>query len=403
MTTFSYVAVEPSGKKVSGTITAPDRNGAISSILAEGRFVLDLRESATPSQPGAPRAITGRASRADLALFTRRLADLAAAGLPLDRAIQVVGEQSESPALTRVAEEALEDVRGGLPVSQALAKFPKFFSPIFTETLRAGEASGQFAEVAARLADFQEREVTRRSQIVSALIYPAVLTTVAAGVIVFLLTFVLPRLSVVFKDLGTDLPASTRLLLDFTDFLSANWMFIVGVVVGAFVFYRAAVLSEQGAIMRDRALLKLPAAGKIVGKAVISRFSRVLSTLIYGGVPILESLRLSGMASGNRLIQSVADDVAIQVRDGEALHHAMSSTGAFPPVLTHMVAIGEETGDLPTMLSRVADSLDFEVDTGVRRMTAMFEPLIVVVMGVFVGFVVLSVMLPIFEAQNLVK
>ncbi|BBO22512.1 MAG: type II secretion system F family protein [Fimbriimonadaceae bacterium] len=403
MTTFSYVAVEPSGKKVSGTITAPDRNGAISSILAEGRFVLDLRESSAPTHPGAPRAITGRASRADLALFTRRLADLAAAGLPLDRAIQVVGEQSESPALMRVAEGALEDVRGGLPVSQALAKFPKFFSPIFTETLRAGEASGQFAEVAARLADFQEREVTRRSQIVSALIYPAVLTTVAAGVIVFLLTFVLPRLSVVFKDLGTDLPASTRLLLDFTDFLSANWMLIVGVVVGAFVFYRAAVLSEQGAIMRDRVLLRLPAAGKIVGKAVISRFSRVLSTLIYGGVPILESLRLSGMASGNRLIQSVADDVATQVRDGEALHHAMSSTGAFPPVLTHMVAIGEETGDLPTMLSRVADSLDFEVDTGVRRMTAMFEPLIVVVMGVFVGFVVLSVMLPIFEAQNLVK
>lgn len=403
MTTFSYVAVEPSGKKVTGTITAPDRNGAISSILAEGRFVLDLRESSAPTKPGVPRAITGRASRADLALFTRRLADLAAAGLPLDRAIQVVGEQSESPALMRVAEEALEDVRGGLPVSQALAKFPKFFSPIFTETLRAGEASGQFAEVAARLADFQEREVTRRSQIVSALIYPAVLTTVAAGVIVFLLTFVLPRLSVVFKDLGTDLPASTRLLLDFTDFLSANWMLIVGVIVGATVFYRAAVLSEQGAIMRDRLLLRLPAAGKVVGKAVISRFSRVLSTLIYGGVPILESLRLSGMASGNRLIQSVAEEVATQVRDGEALHNAMSSTGAFPPVLTHMVAIGEETGDLPTMLSRVADSLDFEVDTGVRRMTAMFEPLIVVVMGVFVGFVVLSVMLPIFEAQNLVK
>lgn len=411
MTSYVYTALEPSGRKRSGVVDAPDRDTAIATITSEGKFVVDIREhsgSALVKREGAASVVAeqkrrGRVGRGDLALFTRRLADLAEAGLPLDRALQVVSEQSESQTLSEVAEAALEDVRGGLPVSQALAKHPKLFPVVFTETLKAGEASGQFAEVATRLADFQEKEVNRRSIIVSALIYPAVLTCMAIFVVIFLLTFVVPRLSGVFADLGSDLPAATKLLLAMTGFLAQNGIYIAGGVVALILLYRAWVATEQGEYTRDQALLGLPLLGSIIAKSTVSRYARVLGTLVYGGVPILEALRLSGMAAGNKVFGVSSAQVEEEVREGRPIAEAMRNSGAFPPVLTHMVAIGEETGNLPKMLGRVSDSLDFEVDNGMRRLTTLVEPIIVVVMGAFVGFVVLSVLLPIYQAQQAVK
>lgn len=405
MTTYSYIALEPSGKRKTGYVDAANRDAAMNAITAEGRFVLELKEQAgvsvSSSAGGVPKR--GRASRADLALFTRRLADLADAGLPLDRVLQVVAEQSESAALTEVAEKSLEEVRGGRPVSDALAMHPKLFPQVYTQTLKAGESSGQFAQVASRLADFQEKEVARRSQIVSALIYPAILATTAVFVIIFLLTFVVPRLQGIFTSLGNDLPASTQLLLAMTDFLQHKGLYlVVGIVVAIFV-YRAWVRTEPGALMRDSILLRLPAMGGVIQKATVSRFARVLGTLVYGGVPILEAINLAGLAAGNRVFLQSAKQVEQEVREGRPIAGAMRDAGAFPPVLTHMVAIGEETGDLPKMLGRVSDSLDFEVDNGMRRVTALVEPIIVLGMGTFVGFVVLSVLLPIYAAQDLVK
>lgn len=402
LTTYSYVAVEPSGRKRSGFVEAADREAAMAKLTAEGTFPLEIKEQ---KRSDADQPKKGRVTRQDLALFTRRLADLSGAGLPLDRAVQVVAEQSESAYLAHVSEQALVDVRGGLPVSQALAKYPKLFPQVYTQTLAAGEASGQFAEVAGRLADFQENEVARRSQITSALIYPAILLFTAVSVVVFLLMFVVPRLAGVFKDLQTagELPATTRLLLATTDFLTTNWLLILGVIVGSIIFFRAWTATEAGAYGRDSLVLRSPLLGKVISKAVISRYARVLGTLVYGGVPILEAIKLSGLASGNRVFEKTSNQVEQDVREGRPIAEAMRDAGAFPPVLTHMVAIGEETGDLPKMLGRVSDSLDFEVDTGLRRLTALVEPIIVLSMGAFVGFVVLSILLPIYQAQNLVK
>ncbi len=404
MQTFRYSAYDAAGSRVSGAVEAADREAAIARLMAEGRFVTEISAASKRSgadEPGAGRR--GRVSKADLALFTRRLADLSAAGLPLDRALQVVAEQSESAKLTEVAEQALEDVRSGLAVSQALEKHSRLFPDVYTQTLRAGEASGQFPDVASRLADFQEKEVARRSQIVSALIYPGVLTLTAVFVVIFLLTFVIPRLADVFKDLGDDLPVTTKLLLASTGFLTSNVLYLLAGMAAAVVAYRAWVATDLGALARDRAVLSAPVVGKVIQKAVVSRFARVLGTLVYGGVPILEGLRLAGLSSGNRLFQARSEDVANLVREGRSIAGAMREVGTFPPVLTHMVAIGEETGDLSKMLGRVSDSLDFEVDNGMRRLTALVEPVIVLAMGGFVGFVVLSVLLPIFQAQNLVK
>jgi type II secretory pathway component PulF len=305
--------------------------------------------------------------------------------------------------LKDICGQALIDIRSGLQVSQALAKHPKYFNEVFTQTLRAGEASGQFSEVAARLADYQEMEVTRRGQITSALIYPAVLACAAVGVIAFLITFVIPRLSTVFEGLGTDLPWNTRILLDFSDFITSHWFSVLVAIIAVVFAVRAWFSTSAGALSRDRMLITSPIVGPVIRKATVSRFARVLSTLIFGGVPILDALEIAGLSASNRIFLKSARLVEEEVRAGRPVAEAMRDAGAFPPVLTHMVAVGEETGDLPKMLGRVADSLDFEVDTGMRRLVSFVEPLIILTMGVVVGFVVLSVLLPIYQSQNLVK
>jgi type II secretory pathway component PulF len=401
--TFNYTALDSSGAKRTGVVEAETREAAIARLATEGRFVTDIAQAGSSGKRHSGHDIHGKVAAQDMAVFTRRLADLARAGLPLDRVLHVVGEQSESPVLQAVCAQALEDVRGGLPVSQALAKHPRLFAEVYTQTLRAGEASGQFGEVAARLADLQEKEVSRRSQIVSALVYPAILSMTALAVITFLMTFVIPKLSGVFKDLGGDLPAPTRILIAVAVFIVENWVVVISSIVAVVVGLRVWLGTPGGAFARDKALLNLPVVGPVITKATVSRFARVLGTLVYGGVPILEAIDISGLAAGNRLFAVSAKQVESDVREGRPIAEAMADAGAFPPVLTHMVAIGEETGDLPLMLSRVSDSLDFEVDTGMRRLVALVEPVIVLSMGVFVGYVVVSVLLPIFQAQALVK
>jgi type IV pilus assembly protein PilC len=411
--TFAYTALDAAGARRTGMLDADSRDAAVAQLAAEGRFVLDIKGA--DKAAGAGQIVIGgkkRPSRQDIALFTRRMSDLASAGLPLDRVLQVVAEQSESATLREVADEALEDVRGGLPVSQALAKHPRYFNEVYTQTLRAGEASGQFGDVAGRLADFMEKEVMRRSQVVSALIYPAILSMTALSVIVFLMTFVVPKLAGVFSDMGSDLPVTTQMLMSATDFMSKNWIVILITTAVAIVGTRVWVATPAGAETRDRFLLTAPIVGPVIRKATVSRFARVLGTLVYGGVPILDAIEIAGLSAGNRVFLKSSAAVGDEVRAGRSIAEAMrdagrtgtnASSGAFPPVLTHMVAIGEETGDLPKMLGRVAESLDFEVDTGMRRLVSLVEPLIVLTMGSFVGFVVLSVLLPIFNAQSVVK
>lgn len=401
---FAYTALDSAGQRKAGVVEAEDKDAAVAQLTAEGRFVLEIKpQAATAAQTVSSLTGNKTPSREDIALFTRRMADMATAGLPLDRVLQVVAEQAENPTLRNVAVESLNDVRAGTPVSQALAKYPKFFPEVYTQTLRAGEASGQFPQVASRLADFQEKEVTRRSQITSALVYPSILAGTAVAVVIFMLTFVVPRLSGVFKDLGNDLPITTKMLLASTDFMTKNWIIIIIGLVAAVIGIRSFLATENGAYLRDKFLLTAPIIGPVVTKATISRFARVLGTLVYGGVPILEALEIAGLSAGNRVFTRSAEVVQEEVRAGRPIAEAMRDTGAFPPVLNHMVAIGEETGDLPKMLERVSDSLDFEVDTGMRRLVTMVEPAIVLTMAVYIGFIVVSVMLPIFQAQETVK
>lgn len=400
--TFAYTAIDASGRKRTGEIDAASADAARQQLATDGRYVLEIGEKEVKAS-GVQTLGGKRVNRNDLALFTRRLADLSAAGLPLDRVLSVIAEQSESKVLSEVALEVLEEVRGGRSVSESLAMHPKYFSTIYTQTLRAGEASGQFPEVATRLANFQESEVARRSKVVSALTYPAILASVAVLVVIALLTFVVPSLTNVFKDMGGQLPVATQILLAITGFLNHNYIGLIIGIVAVIVGFRSYAATEAGATQVDNFMLHAPLIGKIVTKSTVSRFSRVLATLVYGGVPILEALELAGKAAGNRVFLRSANQVEADVREGQPIAAAMRDAGAFPPVLTNMVAVGEETGNLPLMLNRVSDSLDFEVDNGLTRLTSLVEPIIVICMGVIVAFIVISVLLPIYQTQQLVK
>jgi len=400
LATYSYVAFELSGRRLTGTVDAPDQSSAMAIVASSGAKLLEISERASSGSTSAKKQSV---SRAELALLTRRLADLSAAGLPLDRSLQLSGEQSDNIYLQQVTLEATKDVRGGVPISDALAKYPDLFPSVFTMTLKAGEASGQFPQVAARLAELQQTEVRRRSQFIGALTYPAILAATCVVVVLFLMLFIIPKLSGVFNDLGSELPASTRLLLSASDFTTHNGALILIALVALVVVYQGYMRSAQGQYSRDRILLNMPLVGKIVTKAAISRYARVLGTLIYGGVPILESLRIAGAAVGNRVLEASGTEVQKSVREGHRIADAMRDTGVFSNVLVQMVAVGEETGDLPTMLSRVSESMDFDVDTGVQKLTSLLEPIMVLAMGGFVGFVVISILLPVYEAQDLVK
>lgn len=399
MAEFQYTAIDTYGKEIRGVLTAADAADALVRIREHGHLPLHVEAAAKAGTNGSVRTSRRRITGGDVTTFTRQFSDLVGAGLPIDRALTVLVEQSDNPSLSAILEQARQEIRAGRALSEALAAFPRHFSPMYTNMLRAGEASGQLSEVATRLADFLEKEQTRRSHLVSAMVYPTLLLSVATLAIIFLLTFVVPRLSGVFDDLGADLPLPTVILLAVTGVLGHYWPVLLGGAIAAWAAFRGFAGTEAGKRRIDSIALRLPVIGRITARIVMSRFARALGTLIGGGVPILDALDIAGQAAANRETVAAVEAVRGMVRQGEPVAAAMEAAGHFPPILRHMAAVGEETGDLPRMLLRVADSLDFEVDSSMRRLTTALEPAIVLLTGAFVGFIVLSVLLPIFQAN----
>ena len=427
MPDFKYTAIDRGGKEVSGTLPGRDVNDAAGKVRAlgyypvnvvptngagalSGRRVVPISGGRTrpviDSAGAAPEGVAHsgkKVNRVAILLFTRELADLIDAGLPIDRALSVLIEQSDNAALLSMLQNIQGDVRAGKPLSEALRAFPREFPPLYANMIHAGEVSGQLADVMTRLADFLEKEQVRRSQIIAALTYPMVLISVAVLAVAFLLWFVIPRLEGVFTELGTALPLPTQILLAISTVMGKYWWAIIGGMAAGFYGFRAWIATGAGRRSWDGFKLSVPLFGGLNHKVVMARYVRTLGTLLGGGVPILDSMEISATAVGN----SVTGENVIQARDGvrqgETLSSSMSKTGGFLPLVVHMSAVGEETGRLPNMLVRTADTLDFEVDNTMRRLTSLVEPLVVLFMGGFVGFVVLSILLPIFEANTIVK
>jgi len=410
MPDYSYQALDRSGAAVSGVIQADNPELGAERVRALGLFPMALNVAAGRQvEPGAKAGKAVAAApvlpwqrgvgRMEVVLFTRQLADLVGAGLPLDRALTVLIKQAQSFGLRERLTRVQEEVRAGRPLSEALAFYPRDFPRLYVNMVQAGETAGQLAEVLERLAGYLEREITRRSQVVSALTYPVVLVVVAVSAVSFLLTFVVPRLAGVLKDLHTALPLPTVILLSITGFLTSYWRQLLVGIAAAVFGTRRYLATPAGQAAWDGFKLRIPLVGGLLGRIVASRFVRSLGTMLTGGVPILESLEIARDAVGNVSTARAVDRIKDSIRQGESLAEAMESTDAFLPIVVHMAGVGEETGRLPAMLVRTADSLDFEIDGQIRRLVTLIEPVIVVVMGVVVGFIVLSILLPIFEAN----
>jgi type II secretory pathway component PulF len=372
---------------------------------AVGTGVLD-ETAATNTRKAAPAVVASsgkKVTRLQILLFTREMSDLLDAGLPMDRAFSVLLDQADTAPLRHMLASMQGEIRAGTPLSDALRKFPREFADLYCNMVKAGEVSGQLSGVMTRLAEFLEKEAVRRSQILSALTYPAVLISVAITAVLFLMTFAIPRLTPVFKDMGADLPLPTTILLGFSGFIAKFWWLIVIGIVGGVSLFRSWVATRAGRYAFDNLRLNMPPFGTLVQKVVAARLVRTLGTLLGGGVPILEAMDISASAVGNMVATEAILTVRGGVRQGETLHEAMNKAGNFLPVVTHMTAVGEETGRLPQMLIRTAETLDFEVDSAMRRLTSLVEPLVVLFMGVFIGFIVLSILLPIFQISSLVK
>ena len=420
MPDFTYEAMDKAGKATVGTIAARDSQEAALKVRQLGVFPTRINTggksssstgqkrstsvgaastaSATPAKVGGKKI-----TRVEILLFTREMADLLEAGLPMDRCFSVLIDQTSSDSMRAMLVAMQGEIRAGQPLSDALKKYPREFTMLYANMVHAGEVSGQLASVMTRLADFMEKEQVRRSQIMAALTYPLVLIGVAVLAVTFLLVVVIPMLSGVFKDLGSQLPLPTVLLLGLSSFVKSYWYLIIGGIVGAVYGFKSWVKTEAGQRNFDRFRMRLPMFGVLIQKIVAARLVRTLGTLLGGGVPILESLEISASALGNVVATEAVLEVRGGVRQGETLHESMEKAGSFLPVVKHMTAVGEETGRLPAMLIRTADTLDFEVDNTMRRLTSLVEPLVVLLMGGFVGFVVLSILLPIFKSSTLAK
>lgn len=402
MLTYAYQARDASGKMIAGIQEALNEDNAINTLMARGLMVLSIQQKAG-GRVTAPR---GKVTETDLVLFTRQLATMVDAGLPLVGALTALYEQADpkkQAGLRRIVGEVSAQVQQGETFCEAISKHPRVFSRLYVAMVKAGESGGLLSEILDRLASFLESASRLRKKIKSAMTYPVIVILIAFAITTFLIVKVVPVFGDIFKDFGANLPGPTQFLLDVSDFIRGNWYFIVGVIVGTFFGIRTFARTEQGSRLWDRWKLKLPIFGPLVHKICMTRFARTFAQLIRSGVPILEVMDIVGDTSGNSVVTDAIKRVSTEVERGDHLTNALSRQPIFPPMLVRMVGAGEATGKIDTMLEKMADFWDEEIEAILDALTSLIEPLLIVVLGVIVGGIVIAMFLPIFKLNDVVS
>lgn len=420
MPKFSYTAIDQGGRQKTGTVDANDENDANAKLSGMGLLVSNLSESAgggkkkpTQKKKSAQQSRSGMTSPSakkvsgkavdfeGLTIFTRQLSTLLQAGLPLLRSLEVMIRQQSSPKFKTVLENLAENVRSGNNLSDGLQQYPKVFNRLYVNMVRAGEAGGVLDTVLSRLARFMEKDLKTKKKVQSAMIYPIVVVTVAVAIVAGLMIFIVPRFQQIFESqIEGEMPWLTAQVIGISDFLQNNIIISVLVVVALFFGIPALLRSGPGKAAWDRVALKIPKFGDLAMKASIARFSRTFGTLLISGVPILEALRITRNVLGNSVIQQSLDRVHDRVRDGESLAAPLEQQRIFPTMVTSMIDVGEETGDLAEMLNRIADNYDEDVDNAVASITSIIEPIMIVGLAVIVGTIVIALFLPILEIMK---
>ncbi len=344
-----------------------------------------------------------RVRNRELVLFTRQLSVMISAGLPLTRTLETLARQAESPALQRVARGTLHDVESGKTLAEALGAHPRIFTKLYVNMVRAGETGSRLDGILTRLATFLEQNERIRRKVKGAMLYPAVVLAVAIAVIVTLLLFVIPTFETVFASFNALLPLPTRAVIGLSRTVQDWWWAALIAAGGAGLLMRRWIATETGRRRFDAILLRSPVLGSLCRRAAVSRFTRTLSTLLSAGVPILEGLEITARTAGNRVIQDAVLESRTAIRGGASIARPLRETGVFPPMVARMIHVGEETGDLDGMLSRIADFYDEEVDSGVESLLRILEPVLIVILGGLVGGMIIAMYLPIFDLVNAIQ
>ncbi len=403
MPVFEYKGVTATGKKVSGVQDGDGLKAVKTKLKKEGVIVLEIREGSSMSaarRGNLSFSFGSRVKLGDLANTTRQLATLLSSGLPLMDALSVLVEQEETEALKGALSSVRDSVREGASLADALKSNPKAFSQLYVNMVTAGESSGTLEITLDRLADFLDEQVRFRGRISAALAYPAFMTVIGIGMLFFIFSFVMPRVVGMFQDMKQQLPLITLLLLGIVRFLSTFWWALILAVAGGVYYFRRYARTQAGRENIDARLLRMPVFGTLIRMIAVSRFTRTLGTLLESGVPTLTALDIVKNVIGNTVLANAIQQARENVREGEPIADPLKRSGLFPPVVVQMVAVGEKSGELEKMLLKISDSFDRTVETRLTGLMALMEPVIILVMGLIIGFVVIAIMLPMLQMSS---
>lgn len=407
MPIFEYEALNEAGRAIRGIIDAESARTARTKLRGQGVYPTEIREeSMATAQSVSPFSLSfnlfGRVRAKDLALASRQLATLMEAGIPLVSSLSALIEQLGHLGLRKIFTQIRERVREGGSLADALSLHPQVFSSLFVGMVRAGEMTGTLALTLGRWADFSEHQVASRQRIRAALTYPVFMFVIGLGVLFFLMTFVVPTVTKIFSDLGQALPLPTLLLISLSNFMSRFWWALLSIIIVLGLWMRRTLRTESGALIWDRLKLKLPLAGNLHRKLAVSRWSRTLGTLLHGGLPLLQALQISQGVVGSRPLSQALAQARERIREGDEMTQSLKQSTLFPSMVLEMVSVGEKSGELAKMLEKVALTLENEVETDLRSMMSLLEPVMILIMGVAVGFIALSILLPILEMSQIV-
>jgi type IV pilus assembly protein PilC len=420
MPSFAYTALDARGQEVSDTLEAGSEPEAVAALRQAGYYptsVVEAGKAAKAAERGKSGAKAPKAKGAGLKkeikidipflerktikpktlmIFTRQLATLIDSGLPLLRGLTVLGKQEPDPVLRKTIGKLADSVQGGSTFSDALSQHPKIFNKLYVNMVKAGELGGVMELVLVRLADFQEKAQKLKNKVVSAMFYPIIVLVIAVAIMAFLLVYIVPKFEQIFQDMlgGKPLPALTEFVIGTSRFFQDQWYLIIGGVVLLIVIYSFAGRTVKGRMVIDALALRAPLFGSLIKKGSISRFSRTLGTLVTSGVPILQALNITRDTAGNTVVSDAIQHVHDSVKEGESIVSPLEKSGIFPPMVVSMIDVGEETGQLPEMLLKVADVYDDEVDNTVAGLTSLMEPIMIVFLAVVVGTIVIALFLP---------
>jgi len=397
MPVYQYTVRDTTGAVRTGTSEAENQDILKKRLQEQGFSVSDLKQTAAGKKKNAGGGF-GRVKLKDLSIFCRQFSTMIDAGVSLVRALDVLGEQTQNPKLKRILREIQVEVESGQTLSKSMQKYPKVFNNMFIGLIRAGEVGGVLEEALQRLSHFLEKDMELRRKVKAALTYPAIVVVVAILIVLGLCTFIVPKFVELFKDLGVkELPMMTQMLVDFSDFLKTKWYIGLGIVLAIWMAIKYAGTTKLGRRVIDRLKLKIPVFGKLGHKICLAKFSRTLSTLLVSGVPILQAMETVAGTVGNEIISEAIMNARARIREGDRINEPLEKSKMFPPMVVHMISIGEESGALDQMLSKIAEFYEGEVESTLQSLTAAIEPVMIVFLGVCVGFIVIAMFAPLLQ------